>query len=89
MDLQTILTDLKEKKRALEAAIAALESLQKKYGFRGARAGMRKKGLSAERGKSRPRAESWAKVTMGSRAGQVISFPGTRSRVRLERDSRR
>jgi hypothetical protein len=86
LNLETILIELKEKRRALETAIAALESLKRRYRQKGTRRRGRK-GISAQSKSKHRIPDTWAKAAVGAGSGEVIPFPAERRRVRLGRDS--
>lgn len=87
MRLEAILMELNRKKRALEAAIMALESLRKhKRRPRTGTQRRKKSSVAAAADSKRPNSEMGRQVAVGSRGGQVIPFPkAKRSRRRSER----
>ena len=77
MRLETILRELKEKKRALESAIMALESLQKNQRRSDTRTFKRAKS-AVRTSKNRRRVSEIGTQVLGSGGGQVLPFPSVR-----------
>lgn len=87
MNLETILVELKEKRRALETAISALEALQRRYRQKGTRTQPRRKRVSAPAKNKTLISDAWTKPAVGANNGELIPFPAVSRRVRAGRNS--
>lgn len=87
MNLETILSELREKRRTLDAAITALESLQKQHRQEGTPSPTRRKRSSAAPVKKRVVADTQTKAAVGASSGELIRFPAVGRRVRVGRGS--
>lgn len=83
--LETILIELKRKKRALEAAIVALERLQKQRRPGAPTPKRTKCARTATKGKRIP--EITMQTAVGLGGGQLIPFPGAKSSRRRRQSS--
>ena len=85
MTIDRILIDLKAKRRALDTAIAALESLQKRHRERGG-PGHKKHYSASAKSPSLP-LKTWVKAAVGAGSGELIPFPAGGRRARSGRDT--
>lgn len=85
MKIERILSDLRAKQRALETAISALESLQKKERMAGTLNATRKRNSPAWPRKKRETADISTKAAVGANSGELIPFPAVSRRTRSRR----